>query len=67
MPVQVPLSSVSVEPSVAVPERVGTAVLAGGSASTAAVGDELAAALPATLVAVTSTRTAWPMSAPVST
>ena len=67
MPDQVPSSSVSVWPSAGVPDSVGTAVLAGGSGMTAAVGAEMAVALPATLVAVTSTRMEWPMSLPVRT
>ena len=67
MPVQVPSSSVSVPPSSVLPVSVGATALAGGSAITALVGSELAVASPATLEAVTATRTAWPMSSPVST
>ena len=66
MPVQVPVSSVSVLPWVGVPVKVGTAVLVGGSATTVPVAGEVAVASPATLVAVTRTRTLPSTSAPVS-
>ena len=62
MPFQVPGSAVSVSPSSGVPETAGAAVLAGGSASAAAVGAEPLCALPPALVAVTTTRTTWSMS-----
>ena len=44
---------------------LGAVVLAGGAAVTEAVGAETPVSLPATLVAVTSTRTLPPMSAGV--
>ena len=60
---QVPGTAVSVEVSLAVPDgAAGAAVLTGGAA-TGAVADEVALALPSTLVAVTLTRTVRPTSA----
>ena len=67
MPDQLPGSAVSVWPSSGVPDTVGTAVLAGGSAWAATVGAEALSALPgAALSAVTTTSRAWPMSAGTS-
>ena len=67
VPVQVPVSTLSVSPSCALPLTTGAATECGGSAVTTAPpeGTEVACALPAVLVAWTETRTWWPMSAPV--
>ena len=66
MPVQVPSSVVSVWPSTRVPLTTGATVLLGGWAATTEVGAVCAAALPATLEAVTSARTVESRSALVS-
>ena len=65
-PLHVPGSAVSVPPSMPVPlGAAGWVVLTGGAGSVAAVGAETAVSSPAALVAVTSTRIAWPTSVPV--
>jgi hypothetical protein len=63
VPVHVPGSAVSVPPSRASPETLGTAVLAGGAAATRAVAPEAAVSEPPSLRAVTATTIAWPTSA----
>ncbi len=63
MPVQVPLAAVSVPPSTGVPEIVGRTVSTGASAATTALCAEVALELPATFVAVTTTRRVPPTSA----
>ena len=65
VPVQLPVTAVSTAPSVTVPEIVGR-TLTGGSAVTRSVAGEAAGALPTSLVAVTTTRTVWSTSSPVS-
>ena len=67
VPVQPPLAAVSVAPSSTAPLTVGGDADSGGRTSTPPPeGAEVAWALPATLVAVTETRTSWPMSSGVS-
>ena len=65
-PLQLPFAAVSVWPSTAVPEIVGSAVLAGGIAVTTALWAEVAEADPSLLVAVTTSRIVEPMSAGTS-
>ena len=65
VPLQVPSSDTpSVAPSRAAPDAVGAALLTGAAAVTTTVAADAATASPAALVAVTSTRSACPMSAP---
>ena len=66
MPVQVPVVAVNVCPTVAVPDTTGATVLTGTAAATELVALELADALPALLLAVTTQRTALPTSAPTN-
>ncbi len=68
VPVQVPLSTVSVLFSLAVPVIVGAAVFFGACpvAATIPVGREVAVPEPELFVAVTMTRSLWPTSAVVS-
>ena len=62
VPVQVPVATVSVCPTLAVPVMVGATVFVGGVGTTA-VTTEAAVALPSTFVAVTVTRIVLPTSA----
>lgn len=66
MPVQVPLSAVSVWPSWAVPEIVGGDVLAGlavvAAAVATAVAAEVAVTVPSAFLAVTTKRSVLPTS-----
>lgn len=63
MPLQLPLSVVSVEPTWTVPVMVGGSVFDGAEASViTAVGAEVASAGPSAFSAVTVTRRVWPMS-----
>jgi hypothetical protein len=67
VPVQVPLVPLSVWPSCAVPEMVGSDVLTGGVGATTAVCALVALELPAELVPVTRKRIVEPTSACPST
>src|SRR2546423_980715 len=62
LPSQVPRSTVSVWPSAGVPEIDGAELLTGLSATTGTVATDTAEDDPATLVPVTFTTMAWPMS-----
>jgi hypothetical protein len=66
VPVQVPGAAVSTSSSATVPEIVGSAVLTGAAALTVAVGADGAERRPASLTAVTTTRTREPTSSAVS-
>src|SRR3954454_5631764 len=65
VPVHVPSSPVSVNPSSAVPETPGATAPAGGGGGATALAGEGALAAPATLDAVTTTRSVWSTSADV--
>ena len=69
LPVQVPVLAVRVWFSTAVPEIVGSWVLAGlfGAALITGEAFELKLAVPSLFVAITRERIRWPTSAPVST
>ena len=63
VPVQVPVPAVSVSATSASPVMAGGIVSAGGEATTASVGSATGpATVPPSLVAVTTTVMAWPMS-----
>ena len=62
VPDQVPVSAVSVWPSTTGPVMAGTTVSCGGAASTAGVAAEGSLDWPPSLMAVTTTTMAWPMS-----
>ena len=63
VPFQVPVDTDSVRPSRGVPEMAGATVFCGTIPATIAVGPEVAATPPASLVARTRTRTVRPISA----
>ena len=65
VPVHVPLVAVRAWPSRAVPERAGSAVLAGAAGATSAVTADGVPAEPAAFVAVTTARIRLPTSAGV--
>jgi hypothetical protein len=67
VPVHSPRSTVSSEPTCAVPEIRGTVVMSGGRAAIASVGSVTADAEPASLRAVTITRSRLPTSSGVGT
>jgi hypothetical protein len=66
VPLQAPLSTVSVWPSRTVPVIVGAVPLTGGVGSILALCAAVAVAVPAVFVAVTTTRVVVPTSAEVS-